>query len=407
MGGRYGLDTFFKDQYEKTLKELSNSNTTIFSLNTEALATNMNLPSHFKGEATLRNISKHTGGKFLGNVQNYAEVLDTVQTFTGSFYVLGFYVDETWDGEYHSIKVNVTRPKCKVFAQKGYFNPKHFSKYSDVEKELHLVDLALSENPLLQAPINLSMTALPCHIKGDPAVLLMAKVPGNKMGESMGDTAEIYYMVFDEKENISDLKMKKMNVSALKGREGYYYSLMSVTPGKYKSRIVIRDMETGRGAVGRYSMEIPEIPEQGLQVLPPLLLSPGKSGLYVRGYIPKTVESKFPLVEYFPFDPMSYSPLLGNIPQNTKKIQAVLHCYMQNLSKPLLKFSASLVEISSKQSFPLSVSILSGKKEGNLGTLLLELQMPEIESGDYILKISAVDTASQAQSKTSIACRIQ
>jgi VWFA-related protein len=93
-----GMDAMLRDRYEEMLKELSNSNTTVFSLNTEGLATNMNLPSHQKGEATLRSISKYTGGKFVGNVQNYAQVLDTIQTFTGSYYVLGYYIDQSWDG---------------------------------------------------------------------------------------------------------------------------------------------------------------------------------------------------------------------------------------------------------------------------------------------------------------------
>jgi len=93
-----GMDAILRDEYNEMLKELSNANTTVFSMNTESLAANMNLPSHQKGEPTLRTISKYTGGKFLGNVQNYSEVLDTVQTFTGSYYVLGYYIDESWDG---------------------------------------------------------------------------------------------------------------------------------------------------------------------------------------------------------------------------------------------------------------------------------------------------------------------
>jgi len=92
-----GMDAILRDEYNEMLKELSNANTTVFSMNTESLAANMNLPSHQKGEPTLRTISKYTGGKFLGNVQNYSEVLDTVQTFTGSYYVLGYYIDESWD----------------------------------------------------------------------------------------------------------------------------------------------------------------------------------------------------------------------------------------------------------------------------------------------------------------------
>ncbi|MEE9557207.1 MAG: VWA domain-containing protein, partial [Candidatus Adiutricales bacterium] len=311
-----GMDAMLRDRYEKMLKELSNSNTTVFSLNTEGLATNMNLPSHQKGEATLRSISKYTGGKFVGNVQNYAQVLDTIQTFTGSYYVLGYYIDQSWDGRYHSIEVDVTRPNCKVFAQKGYFNPKPFSKYSAMEKELHLIDLALSDRPLLQNPVDIPMAVLPCSVGSEPGICLLAQIHMGKIKESIGEKAEIYFLVFDEKENIKEMKRKAVNLSALKEKEAYYYSIMRLPPGLYKCRLVMRDMDKGSGAVGRYSVEIPEIPEEGLQLFPPLLLAHGKAGLFVRGYIPKTMSADFPLLDCFPFDPAKYSPIVGAIPED-------------------------------------------------------------------------------------------
>jgi len=406
FGGTRGLDTFLKDKYKETLKELSNANTTVFSLNTEPLATNMNVPSHYKGEATLRSISKYTGGTFLGNVQNYAEILETVQTFTGSYYVLGYYVDETWDGRYHSIKVNVTRPKCKVFAQKGYFNSKHFSKYTKTEKELHLIDLALSESPLLQTPTPLPITALPCPIDGDPGIFLMTKIPGKEIIKSMGTKAELFFLVFDKKENLLDLRRKEIKTSSLKGNEAYYYSLMHVSPGLHKFRIIMRDMDTGNGAVGRQSMKIPIVPKQGIQILPPLLLIPGKSSLFVRGYIPKTIKSKFPLLDFYPFDPEQYSPIFNDIPVNTKNIQVVIHCFMRNLTKPMLKFTASLTEKSTGKLTSLPLTVLSGKNEGGEGILLIELKMPKMEPGEYILMIYAVDLTSKFRSQTSVACRV-
>ena len=168
------------DRYEEMLKEFSNANTTVFSLNTESYIEEINVPSHMKGEDTLRKISKDTGGKFLGNVQNFGEILDTVQKFTGSYYVLGYYVGESYDGRYHNIKVEVSRPGCQVFAQRGYFNPKVYSKYSEIEKELHLIDLALSERPLLQNPIDIPMKALACPLDGETGVCLLAGIPGDK-----------------------------------------------------------------------------------------------------------------------------------------------------------------------------------------------------------------------------------
>lgn len=87
------------------------------------------------------------------------------------------------------------------------------------------------------------------------------------------------------------------------------------------------------------------------------------------------------------------------------KIQAALHCSIRKLTKPLLKFSATLIENSSGQSTTLPLSILSGKKEGEMGTLLTEIKMPEMMPGEYVLVISVEDTSSKVQSQTSTACR--
>jgi VWFA-related protein len=402
----FGVDTFLRDLYDEMLKELSAANATVFSFNTETIATNMNLPTHQKGEAFLRSISRYTGGKFVGNVQNYAQILDTVQNFTGSYYVLGYYVGESYDGRYHSIKVEVSRPSSQVFAQRGYFNPKVFSKYTNMEKELHLIDLALSERPLLQTPIDIPMKALYSLLGDEPGICLLAQIPGGKIREKIGEEAEIFFLVFDEKDNIIKLKRKAVEQSALEGKESLYYSLLPLAPGTYKTSVVMRDMQTGESAVGRYAIEIPEPLEQGLKLLPPLLLDPGKTDIYIRGYIPKSIDAGFPLLDCFPFDPELYSPILGEIPKATQKIQAVLCCSMRNLAKPVLKFEATLIENASGQASSLPVSILSGKKEGDEGTLLAEFKMPELKPGEYTLQISAFDISSQARSQISVPLRV-
>ncbi|MEA3421196.1 MAG: hypothetical protein U9Q97_05915 [Acidobacteriota bacterium] len=272
-------------------------------------------------------------------------------------------------------------------------------------KELHLIDLALAEKSLFQAPIPLSMTALPCLIEEESWVLLMARIPADKIKESIWQKSDIYFLVFDEKDNLMDLKRRAVRTSALKGKEAYYYSLLPVPPGAYKFRIVIRDMDTGRGAVGRCLAEIPHVTEQDFLLFPPLLLAPGKSGLLVQAYKPKAMP-KSSLLDYFPFDPEEYSPVLEKMSGNSTKIRAVLHCSLCNLAKALLKFTASLIEKPSGQSTTLPVSILSGNKDEKMGTLLVELQMPDMASGDYILVITAEDIPTQARSQTSVTLKI-
>ena len=401
-----GMDAILRDKYQKMLRELSNSNTTIFSLNTEGLATNMNLPSHQKGESTLRSISKFTGGRFLGNVQNYSEIISDIQNYTAYYYVLGYYINESWDGRFHELKVELARPGCEVMAQRGYFNPKPFKEYTKVEKQLHLIDLALSETSLLQAPIRLSAAALSLSIGGQPGVTVMALIDGDQISKAMKKEAEIYFLVIDEKENIRDVRMQGVKVASLKGKDAYFYAMRPLEPGKYRYRVVLRDTETGAGAVGQAEREILPSVEHGLQIYPPLLLASGKSGLFIRGFVPQSEKGKFPLMDYFPFDPEKNYPVLDVIPGDGSNIQALLHCAMPGLDKPALKFTAKLIMAETGQSFALPLSILSGKKDGDMGTLLTEIQLPSLPPGEYRLDIRAEDTASGAASLSSLPCRI-
>lgn len=400
------IDRLLIDRYEKMLQEFSNANTSVFSLNTEPMITDVNVPFYYKGEKTLQKISQYTGGKFLGNVQNYAELLGMVQTFTGSYYVLGYYVDEAWDGRYHDIKVEVNRPGLKVFAQKGYFNPKAFSKYSKMEKEMHLIDLALSERPQLQAPVEMPAIAVPLPYEDKAAIMLMAQAPGSPIEESIGKRAEIFFLVFDKDENLVTLKRKEIEQAALKNKEASFYSILPVSPGLYKCRVVVRDTGTGRGAVGRYRVEIPAFPSQGLLLFPPFLLSRGKSGLFVRGYTPETKNKGFPLVEFFPFDPREYAPLLGDIPGESSSINAVMHCLVKGLSNPQIRFTAQLREKDLGSVYPVPVSVVSGNKVGDIGTILVDFKMPGAAPGNYILTVKAADTSTGAVSQTSLAFKI-
>ena len=103
--------------------------------------------------------------------------METVNDITGMFYVLGYPISQTWDGKFHTVRIKVTRPDCEVHAQPGYFNPKPFAEYSKLEKEIHLVDLALSAKPLSQDPTRFAMQAIPiaCSPKGN--LLFITEIP--------------------------------------------------------------------------------------------------------------------------------------------------------------------------------------------------------------------------------------
>lgn len=172
LRGRGSEEVIARLNYEDMLKELSASNTAVYTLDTEDLGFKIGVTLRSLGVDSLRNIASSTGGKYFANINEYEKHLEKIQNLTGCYYVLGYYIDENWDGKYHKIEVKVNRPSCKVHAQRGYFNPKSFSEYSRLEKMLHLVDLALNERPTFQTPVRFPMVALPCSIKGKPNLVV-------------------------------------------------------------------------------------------------------------------------------------------------------------------------------------------------------------------------------------------
>jgi VWFA-related protein len=238
-----------RDRVEDMLKELSAANCSVFPLDTQELRGVIDRDTSMRGSHTLRKMAGATGGKYFGNINNYEKHIEKIQDLTGCYYVLGYYVGDTWDGEYHKIKVEVKKPGCKVYAQKGYFNPKPFSDFNRLERMLHLVDLALSEEPLFQTPVRFPLEVVSCPAGSKGNLCLAAKIEVEKIREVLAGKSEFVAVFFDDQENIVLLERNEKESYTLTGELFTFGASFSLPPGKYQCRLVIRNLETGRGAV--------------------------------------------------------------------------------------------------------------------------------------------------------------
>jgi len=244
-------------KHEDMIKELSAANCSIYALDTQELTGTIDRDTSIRGRYTLEKMAGATGGKYFGNINNFERHIEKIQDLTGCYYVLGYYVDDKWDGAYHKIKVEVSRPGCKVHAQKGYFNPKPFTEYNDLERMLHLVDLALSEEPLFQTPVRFPLEVMPCASEGKADLCLAADIPVEKIRDLLSGKVEVIGVIFDERQNIVTLKRNERDATDLSGERFTFSASFSLPPGSYKCRLVIRNMETGRGAVASVTAVIP------------------------------------------------------------------------------------------------------------------------------------------------------
>ncbi|MBN1271082.1 MAG: VWA domain-containing protein [Candidatus Aminicenantes bacterium] len=381
-------NTLIQERYDDMLKALTSSNSTVYAIDTEDLSSTVGVDSRLKGGYTLQTISSSTGGKYFGDVNSYEEHLEQIQNMTGCFYVLGYYIDEKWDGDYHEIKVKANRPGLEVHAQKGYFNPKTFDEFTKIEKQLHLVDLALNERSLFEKPLRFPMISLPCSIQEKTYIAMFTKLPREEIQELSGEDMEIVSIVFDTQNSIVKIGRDKMDFTQLPAGNIYYSNFTSLYAGEYKCRIVIRNLETGKGAVASASVMVLDAQDQGLKLFPPLLINPEEQGSYIKEPPP-----------VYPFHSNQYFPLVDPLAPETERILCVLRCSYSGIKSPDIHLSASLIRTSGETgvAIPTAISIRDRYQEGATEIFLLEIQTAGLLSGEYFLYFFAKDSLSPSK----------
>ena len=329
---------------------------------------------------------------------------------TSNYYVLGYYIDEKWDGKRHEIRVKVKRGGCEVYAQGGYFNPKLFSEFSEFEKKLHLIDLALSEKPYYQEPFRFPIILLPCSNRTESNFVLLSEIPLYKMKEIIRQKTEMVTLILDKDNNIVDSSQGEIDFSSIPQKTIYHYAVSSLPPGEYKCRLVIRNLKTGMGAVASSSVNIPESLDSGIRLFPPLLLIPEKEASYLKitKVSKEKTEGEYPSLDsIYHFLSNKNSPLLDECEQGVSMLLGVVLCSVFDIQEPEVNLTANLINQASGEEIPLTLSIISSKSKEETDILFIELQLPELQPGKYTLEIIAEEITSNSRSQVTRALRIK
>jgi len=387
---------------QETVKELAAANSPIYTVNTAGTRVYFN-GQGLRGDHSLKMISDWSGGKYFYDVVHYKSISEQIQNITSNYYVLGYYIDENWDGKYHEIKAKVKRKGCVVRAQGGYFNPKLFKKFTKFEKELHLMDLALAEKPQFQDPLNFPSIVLPCSSNKESNLVLLSEMGLDKIEEVRGEKTEVVALILDEENNIVDSSRRKVDLSKMPQKAIYPFGIFSLSSGEYKCRLILRNLETGKGAVASSTVVIPESPDSGLRLYPPFLLITGKEAFYLKAsklQKGETEENPLSLINIYPSLSGEYLPLVEVLDKGISKILAAVQYKIVNIPAPEVDLSAHLIKESSGEKIPLSFSILSTQKEEKTHTVLIEFELPELQPGKYSLDITAEEETTRSKSQT-------
>jgi VWFA-related protein len=352
------------------------------------------------GVSSLRRMSQATGGTYFANIDEYPKDLELVRDMTGSYYVLGYRINERWDGRFHDIKVKVKRKGCEVRAQAGYFNPKPYGEYTKLEKELHLYDLALNERAFSRMPINVPLVPLVYGGGAGQRLGIVAGIPGEVTAKLSGSRVEYVVIFFDDKGEVSKVVRAETDPASYRSQAMIFAAGAELGPGTYSCRLVARDMDTGLSAVGSAVATIGKARTTGLQLSTPLLLTEGATGVHFDAG-PARKRDALPLGDVYAYDKSRLQPATAELPAGSLSIWALVPYWVPGEAEPDLAFSAYVIDARSAARTPLRFSGVERIRGGPQGLLSFEIPVAELAPGTYFLHFHGEDRASRSVGHTS------
>jgi VWFA-related protein len=413
--GRTEASTFLVGNYELRplqefmLREFSASNCSLFSFDTRQSS---KIPSLFDvdqmatasggnpllgnnslfrddkttGMDSLKKMSKETGGKYYSNIILHEKNLDEVSAVTGTYYVLGYAIPAVADGEYHKVGVEVARKGCTIRTQPGYFNPKPFAEFTDLEKDIHLFDLALNEKSELQAPKPLPVSALAYDAGQGGRVRALARIPAGVWAGLGGETAELVALFFDAQDALVSLQRAAVTEADYDGKEILFSAGTAAGAGAVKCRVVLRDLDTGQSAVGSTTVYGGPANRQTLSVFTPLLLVRGGGLFAIEGVVKGAAEAPG-WRDIYAYDANAFSPVVGGEAVGRDQVVVLLPYSAPGLAAADLVFTANVVNSATGQSLDVPLELGASATRGSVVVRTLGVGLEDVPEGRYILFI--------------------
>ncbi len=378
--------------FDREAQTLETGKRTAFSPTSAFEANSIYKSDRITGLETLDRLAKTTGGQYFSNIDRYEKSFDQVQAVTGTFYVLGYPINERWDGKYHQVKVEVKRKGCEVRAQAGYFNPKPFAEYSDLEKQLHLFDLALNERALSRLPDRVAMGAFAVSAEGITRLAVLARLPEMVTAKFTGKRLEFVAIFFDAKGEIADMVREEIDPAPHRGRGLAFAAGSALKPGEYACRLVVRDMDSGMSAVGSAKAAVGKPLMTGLELGTPLVLE-ARTGCPLRTARAGKGRAAFPWADLYPYDSALFAPALVELPAGPASFKAVIPCAVPAGPPADLVLTANLINAADGARSPITITRVERLPKGPIEVLDLEFRAPDVPAGTYFLHFYVQDRA--------------
>ncbi len=249
------------------------------------------LNSNFTTQESLVTLASDTGGRAFLDSNDFTQVFKGVQQDTSTYYLLGYRsTNPARDGRYRHIAVKVNVPGVKVDYRRGYYAPADYRHSTKEDKELQLQEELASELPTTDLPLYLSTAFFRVQANKFfiPVSLVVpgSEIPFTRNSDRDKATLDVIGIVLDSQKHpvtqIRDTVNLAVNTSSdVRKKNVQYDTGLSLPPGKYHFKFVVRENQTGRMGSFETDVEVPDLKSQPLKMSSIVLasqLQPAKKG---------------------------------------------------------------------------------------------------------------------------------
>ena len=214
------------------------------------------LNSNFQTQETLVTLAADTGGKAFLDSNDFGRVFKGVQDDTAMYYLLGYHSTNTSrDGKFRRITMRLNRPGLKLDYRRGYYAEADYQHSNKEDRERQLTDELMSELPSTDLPVYLATGYF--RVSDNrfyvPVSLIVpgSEIPFVTAKDQDKATLDILGLVTDEKKlpagQIRDtVKLAVNTANDVRRKNVQYDTGMTLTPGKYHLKVVVRENQSGR-----------------------------------------------------------------------------------------------------------------------------------------------------------------
>jgi hypothetical protein len=290
---------------------------------------------------------------------------------------------------------------------------------SPLERSLSAADVIANEIPVADILPRVLAVPFPRQQGNEirAAVPVLVEIPGDRLlaGSVSGRAdAEVYVYASDSENRLRDFFAQVIGIDLARNRAKLekgglrYAGQLSLPPGDYRLRVLVRNAETGRAGLAVQALHVPEFTAGQPYLVPPIFLEPANGGMLVRRSGSSGSSTDDPLLDagVEDFVPAAAPDVQ---PGSPSRVSIIAYHFGGAQSEPILKMGAQVL---SEDGRPVGDGLISlvgkGPVEADGRQLLLVSFTPaKLSPGTYALRVILQDGATGRGSHSSAPFRVR